>query len=39
MKSIKLTEQLHKVQAYGEHKLAEQGATLADVTAPDSPPG
>ncbi|MBT2480851.1 hypothetical protein [Streptomyces sp. ISL-94] len=33
MKSVKLAEELREVQAYGERKLAEQGASLADVTA------
>ncbi|GAA3377909.1 hypothetical protein GCM10020367_55440 [Streptomyces sannanensis] len=33
MKSVKLAEELREVQAYGEQKLAEQGASLADVTA------
>jgi hypothetical protein len=33
MKSVKLAEELRVAQAYGAGKLAEQGATLADVTA------
>jgi hypothetical protein len=33
MKSVKLAEELRQVQAYGEGKLAEQGATVADVAA------
>ena len=33
MKSVKLAEELRDVQSYGEQKLAEQGVTLADVTA------
>jgi hypothetical protein len=33
MKSVKLAEELRELQGYGEQKLAEQGATLADVTA------
>ena len=33
MRSVKLAEELREVQAYGEQKLAEQGASLAEVAA------
>lgn len=33
MRSVKLAEELREVQTYGEQKLAEQGAALADVPA------
>ena len=33
MKSVKLAEELHSIQSYGEQQLARQGASPEDVTA------